>query len=423
MLGSLDPSHKRVTIIGAGIAGLLLAHKLDALGYEVTLVEGSDRAGGLIRTTRTPLGIAEGAAHSLLVSEPVGKLFDELGVGLLPVREKSRYVLRGGSLRSFPLSPGEAIGAFSRAYFALSERSRLPAELSLEDWARRHLGPRALEYLLTPFVRGVYGAEPRELQVGAAFPALEIEWGQSLVSQQLKNWRKGREKKGKRPMMAPAEGMGALVSALEARLRERLGSRFKTASSVTSLPDAPNVALCVPAPEAAKLLAPDPALAAALAKVRYSPLVSATVFVESARVPSRVRGVGVLIPPSEKRECLGILFNSSAFDGRVADRGGTESFTMMLGGTSRPEQLELSDPALRALIERELSAVLGISGGVRELVIHRWQRAVPVYGAELAAAWKAAREGWCSRSGRLIFGNYTGQVSLRGMIETLAALG
>lgn len=33
-----------------------------------------------------------------------------------------------------------------------------------------------------------------------------------------------------------------------------------------------------------------------------------------------------------------------------------------------------------------------------------------------------ARETWCAAPGRMLFGNYTGQVSLRAMIESAAAL-
>ena len=61
----------------------------------------------------------------------------------------------------------------------------------------------------------------------------------------------------------------------------------------------------------------------------------------------------------------------------------------------------------------ELLAVLGYRGAVRERVIHRWDRAIPVYGPRLEAAWAAARAGWCAIPGRLIFGNHSGQVSLR----------
>ena len=54
--------------------------------------------------------------------------------------------------------------------------------------------------------------------------------------------------------------------------------------------------------------------------------------------------------------------------------------------------------------------------------IHRWTRAVPIYGPEVSSAWEVARRTFCARPGNLLFGNYSGQVSLRGMIESAAKL-
>ena len=71
MIGSFDETRREATVIGAGIAGLLAAYALDRQGYEVTLLEGAARAGGLIQTRRNAYGIAETAAHSLLITPQV----------------------------------------------------------------------------------------------------------------------------------------------------------------------------------------------------------------------------------------------------------------------------------------------------------------------------------------------------------------
>ena len=39
-----------------------------------------------------------------------------------------------------------------------------------------------------------------------------------------------------------------------------------------------------------------------------------------------------------------------------------------------------------------------------------------------AEVWQKARDSWCIIPGRILFGNYTGQISLRGMIESAASL-
>ena len=51
LIGTLDRRYREVTIVGAGIAGMLAAYALDKRGYCVTLLEENQRAGGLIQTT------------------------------------------------------------------------------------------------------------------------------------------------------------------------------------------------------------------------------------------------------------------------------------------------------------------------------------------------------------------------------------
>src|SRR5215210_244061 len=78
MIGTINKAEREVTVVGAGIAGLLAAHALDRKGYRVTLVEERAHAGGLIQTKRTAYGIAEAAAHSLLATPGVVRFCEEL---------------------------------------------------------------------------------------------------------------------------------------------------------------------------------------------------------------------------------------------------------------------------------------------------------------------------------------------------------
>ena len=47
----VNPPKKRILVIGAGLAGLIAAHKLQNQGYEVVVVEARDRIGGRIWTS------------------------------------------------------------------------------------------------------------------------------------------------------------------------------------------------------------------------------------------------------------------------------------------------------------------------------------------------------------------------------------
>lgn len=428
MIGSFDETRREVTIIGAGIAGMVAAYALDKKGYRVTLMEKSERAGGLISTKRNEYGMAEAAAHSFLATPVVEEFCHDLGVELTEIRKtaRARFILRDGKLRKFPLSIVEAARTFSRA---LSSRS-LPdaASLNLEAWADRHLGRAALDYVLTPFVGGIYGAQPSELGVAAAFPELIVPQGSTLIGALLKKSLNGNSNgnghnpKSKKRMVAPKEGMGALLARLSERLEQRLGDRLQLGVDVENIPDAPNLMIAAPAHGAAKLLAhASPSLSAQLLKIRYTPLLSVTAFVRRDSFTKPLEGTGVLIPQREGRKSLGILFNSSSFEGRVKDEARHASFTLMFGGSAHSEWPRRSDEEIARAVTSELEEILGIKGEPLHLVINRWPRAIPQYSVELPEIWQHARATWCSKPGRLLFGNYTGQVSLRGMIETALA--
>jgi oxygen-dependent protoporphyrinogen oxidase len=424
MIGTLNTNNREVTIIGAGIAGMLAAYSLAKNGYVVTLLEEKERAGGLLRTRQTPFGIAEAAANSLLASPAVKDLCDELGIDLVPVRKeaKARYILRGGILRKFPLTIFETLATLGRAAF--SRASNQIESMDLGAWGQRHLGPAAVEYLLTPFVRGIYGVQPQEVGVAAAMPKLIVPQGQTLLSSMVrKTMQRSQAKTEKAGMVAPKGGMSDLVNRLEHKLQRQLGTRFKRGVRIDALPDAANVVICTPAYRAADLVeTKSPELARSLRAVQYTPMVSVTAFVDRAALTRPISGVGVLVPASEKRKSLGILFSSSAFAGRVTDEERFASFTLMMGGTADRDWVNATDEEIKEAVKQELTQVLGLRRPPLEIVINRWPQAIPRYSTELPAVWQCAKETWCATPGRLLFGNYTGQVSMRGMIESAAAL-
>jgi oxygen-dependent protoporphyrinogen oxidase len=440
---------------------MLAAYALDRKGYEVTLVEERRHAGGLIQTRRTEYGIAEAAAHSLLATPQVVAFCEELGVPLAEIRRdaRARYVLRGGRLRKFPLSLGETISAARHAAFSRAENHL--DEQDLDTWGRRHLGDGAVEYLLSPFVQGIYGVRPADLGVAAAFPELALAPGSTLLGTMLgKAFRRaqkddaaegaarehggsesasraggtknggargddgsGHAPKQRKRMVAPLYGMGDVTERLQNILAERLGERFRRGEPVREIPDAPNVVIATPAYVAARLLSSsEPGLSAALEGVSYTPIVSVTAFALKSAFTRPVKGVGVLVPPGERRQCLGVLFNSSAFEGRVSDESRFASFTVLLGGTAQPRWVNASDDEIERAVIRELDSLLAVKGRPAHLVINRWPRAIPRYSTALPRVWQRARATWCAQPGRVLFGNYTGQVSLRGMIESAAAM-
>ena len=92
----LDGKHRRIGIIGAGIAGLAAAHKLTSAGLSVTVFEGRDRIGGRIHTELSA-GYAADLGASWLhgtKGNPVSQLVDQLGMQSVVYSED--FVTRSG---------------------------------------------------------------------------------------------------------------------------------------------------------------------------------------------------------------------------------------------------------------------------------------------------------------------------------------
>jgi oxygen-dependent protoporphyrinogen oxidase len=411
MLGRLDENFREAVIIGAGFSGLLAAYRLLQRGYQVSLYDAAQHAGGLIQTQQTEYGIAESAAHTIRSSPAMDALFQELNVEPVTARTNKKYILRGGKFRSFPLTISETADLAMRAAFN-------PAKSyyeSLEDWALHHAGRGARNNIFHPMMQGIYAALPSELLPDLVFPKLIPPQGKTLLQHVLTNRRSNPYKSR---VMAPRAGMAALTDALFKTILANSNAKVCLGQKISELPDVPNVILATPAAVTAQILNLNFSKSAqVLSDIRYAPMIAATVFLDK-KMHAAPNGIGVLCAAHEPRQSLGILFNSATFEERVRDEITTASYTVMLGGTGAPEIMAFSNEALRGIVISELQAILKLSAAPLEIIIHRWPEAIPVYSPQLQAAHEVLRGDFCVAPGRMIFGNYTGQISLRGMVDT-----
>ena len=409
MLGTLIPHEKEVTVVGAGVNGLLIAYALKRAGFAVTVLEKSNRVGGVIETLDTPLGIVEKAAHSLLVSPEILGFLNDLGVEMLPVNQdaKARYIFRDGKMRRMPLRFFEIIKTLTR--FLSRPKIALNFQTAtLSDWCHVYLGRAAYEYLLSPFITGIFASSPSELNAKLAFPKLiPADPGLSLY-----RFFKQKPKSARPQMMAPRLGMQDLTT----KLAKALGDSIELNVPLHSLPAARNLVLAVPTAELSKLIAKeDSDSAQKLLQVSYAPLITVTCFYPLSAFPKKPKGVGVLIPRGQGLRLLGCLFNSSSFENRVKDD--QVSLTVMYGGTSDPSALDLNDETLSHLLHAELEKLLKVTKPATALHITRWPRAIPLYSNELKDARNQLVSQFCLQPGRVIFTNYSREVSIRSSIE------
>ena len=185
-LDSRRPDSRQIVVIGGGISGLACAYRLQQRGVPVTLLEASDNPGGLIGTVEKDGFLFESGPQSFQGTENLLQLIGELGIEseLCTADPKApRYVLREGKLVKIPMSPQEILGTsllgLGSRWKVVSEPFRKTAppseEESVAKFVRRKFGHEILEYLVSPFVSGVYAGDPEKLSLRAAFPTLE-EW-------------------------------------------------------------------------------------------------------------------------------------------------------------------------------------------------------------------------------------------------------
>lgn len=382
----------RVTIIGAGFAGLTLARALGLRGVPVRVIEAGPLVGGLISTEHTPNGLIETAAPSLNRTERVEKLIQDLELVLMEpspnARKRLFYV--NGEWRSWPLSALESVHFGCKA--ALSKISgRLPPRENetLRLWAERCLTVKAADRLVATAFQGIYAGDASQLSA-------------SLLLGHL--FRPGREKF--RGVAGVRGGMGALIGALTEAVREQGGEIVRAVRvKPEELPERSVIATSAAA--AAELLSVrDPTAAKLIGQIRMLPLVSATAFFHEATGP---KAFGGLVRRGENIRALGILLNKEIFP----ERDELASETWIYGGATDPGVADLTTDQIRKLLLEERRRLFQREEGPVDLRVTVWRRGLPHYDLELERILRELKE----PAGILFHGNWLGGIGLSRILE------
>ncbi len=417
MIGSLNPYKKEVIVVGAGISGLLAAYHLDQVGYQVTLIEASDRPGGIIQSHQSDWGTVDDSAHSLRATPAVIHLLQNLNVSTVTLNEnaKQRWLFRNGKPKKIPLRIDEILSALIKAVFVKKTNHTGEKLENIADWAKIHTGTKVLDYVIAPLVQNIFAAQPIDLNLQAATPFLNLNAGHTLMSS-------GLLKKSaylKPQMIGIQGGTEELVKALASHLRKKIKGKLKFNETITEIPKTKNIVFCTPAHVTASIIRSEsPVLARALDRIRYSPIISVTAFTRIRDYAYVPEGMGVFFPKIENRPLLSLVLNSNAFHGRVRAPFSYLSVTGILGGHHNPLILEKSDEEIQEILFQELNQLYGFDGDLFDFRVNRWPNATPLYSNQILQVWKTAKETWCKAPGRVLFGNYTGELSIRGLIET-----
>lgn len=442
----------RVVILGAGIAGLGVAHALrrdaarNGASVEVTVLEAGDRPGGRIRTTREDGWLIEWAANAIQGAEgPSWRIAEEAGLAgervLARADAARRYICRDGKLHLVPLSPGALFrfGAISPAarlrvvlepFFA----RRVSRDETVYEYAARHIGEEAARILVGAAVRGIFAGDARRLSVDSAFPVMrEMERDhRSLVFAMIARVaaaRKAAAGPGRRALWTLRGGLESYVDALARPLGGALRYRSPALAVGRRAPSGYSVALASgdrveadavvlatpPRTTAALLRGLDPEAARSVGAIAPAGLnvVAMGFRADAFRTPPD--GYGFLVAPGEDLDVLGILFESNLFDGRAPE--GHVLLRAMVGGAERPELVTKSDSELVGLSMRALDRTVGVKCGPERTWIIRQDDAIPQYAVGHRTVLAEIEQRLAAFPGLHLAGNGYRGVSVASLLE------
>ena len=420
------PNH--IVIVGGGITGLAAARAaaMAAPTAVITVLEASDRLGGKIVTVREDGFVVEGGPESWLAAKSwMTDLCAELGLAndLESTRPENRgsRVLWDGRLhripdglsglvptRLRPIVTSSLLSPLGKARIALDwvRRPRKDAEdESLEHFIARRLGRQAYDRLIEPLMAGIYAGDGGQLSTLSTVPQLraaEREHG-GIIRGVIAN-RKRALASGIAPragFLAPKAGMGAVIDAMAADLRDR-GVALRTGAAVIGLTRTPDGAtgryavatvdgaefladgliLTTPAPVTAELLSGkgDGLAPMAGANLRHVPMVNSVTLSLAFRrrdVEHPLRGYGYVVPRAQRRPILASTWTSSKWAHRVPEDMVLLRF--YVGRAGGRDGIALGDDEIEALALAELRDVLRVDAAPTRRWVFRWPAGSPQY--------------------------------------------
>lgn len=349
-----------IVIVGGGISGLALAHRLAARDRPFMLLEASARAGGVIRSSILDGRVLEQGPQRGRLTADFAALVDDLGLHgdlITAPPDLPLFIYARGRLRRMPFS---LRGLLRSDLLTWRARSRLllepfttaaRADETVAAFFTRKLGREVYENLAGPLYGGLYASDPADMvmRFSLSHTLRDLNVRRSLLAPLL------RRPGGITPPPACSfrDGMETLPRALLERhaARIRLGTPVRAieprANAYDVITDddriaAEHIVITTPAPAAAHLLGGvAPEAASRIATLRYNPLTVVHMHAETD-----LRGLGYQVSLAESLVTRGVTWNDSLFarDGvYTAFLGGARNRSIERESAERAAQIAVAE--------------------------------------------------------------------------------
>lgn len=400
-IGQIDKSQKEVTIIGAGISGLLMGYYLKKSGFLVSIYEKNNFVGGKINTIDTQYGPAETAANAVYTNDDVLALMEELNLkyAIAPHALK-KYVWRNGKGKTPPFTILELLRIILGA-FKIIDITNL-SKKTVFDFFSPMMGNFFAAEVMSAALGGIYAEPTSKIHFQSLFKHPFKSKRYFGFFKELLQMRKTRSKL-KAQSIGFDGGMKSFIDALKINLE---GNIF-LAHEYSELTD--NTIICTDAINASIILQEAaPKIATLLSQIKYNSMYTSTVFTKKP-IQFLRNGFGVVFPPGEHFKNLGILHNTAIFPKRVKEDD-LYSYTFMTKAKSD----------IKEIIELELDKITEI-GFSKNIVLRKttqWEKAIPIYDLNrFETIMQIRSEMNHIDPGLVLFGNYIDGISIREMVS------
>lgn len=460
----------KIVIIGAGLTGLTTAFYLKKYGFEVTVLEKSDRCGGVINTHKENGFVYESGPNTgVLGNAEVVELFEDLGkadiIEKADTEAERRLIWKKDKWHALPSG---LISGINTPLFRMYDKFRILGEPfrkkgsnpyeSVADLVKRRMGKSFLNYAVDPFIGGVYAGDPSKLITKFALPKLynlEQNYGSFIKGAiaKKKEPKDERTKKATREVFSVNNGLQGLIDELVQQIgKENIilnvsnidttwsdkGFNIKytcdsskdNSNSCKHISDSDKhttdsdkgelhchklVTSC-PAHNISKVLT--------FAKKNELDILSN---VEYAAVSQLILGYknwdgisvnafGGLVPSIENRDILGVLFTSSFFENRAPKN--SVLLSVFMGGKRKPEMIDKTEEELIKIGLNEINTMLKPQKAdlvINQIFKHRY--AIPQYELSSEERFKMAEDMEDKYDGLYIGGNLKDGIGMADRIK------
>jgi oxygen-dependent protoporphyrinogen oxidase len=379
---------ERAVVVGAGIAGLAAAFRLQQAGFDVTVLEADDHVGGRMATIEVD-GYRIDTAASILPTtyKAMFRLIADAGLTdeIFPTcdlvgvpREGTVHRLRSGHAKSDAVKSGliswrgkatlaklitDIIRAGDRlSWYDLGRAADIDTETS-RHYADRRLTPELLEYIVAPAVRALFLADPERLS------SIEILFAvRNILGGSFFNSATGAD-------FLPrglARQLDVQLSARVTSVEERDGSvaiTWERAGEPERTEEAAACVIALPAPHLLEIYPQlDPVRREVTGRVDYSTCVDVTLGL--ARPPDEPAML-FLIPRQEHPDLCSIVLDHNKAPGRAPEGKGL--LTSYWHDDWGKEQWDRDD---KEVVEDAIAGLdrifPGIEGDVEMTTVSRW---------------------------------------------------